>query len=36
MRRYLLLLWVVTLAMWAGARDQWTLDGKTYDVDTLI
>ena len=24
------------LALAAGARDQWTLDGKTYDVDTLI
>ena len=35
-RNITLLSLVVALALCAGARDQWTLDGKAYDVDTLI
>lgn len=37
MRLYLtFLIWVAAVALTTNARDQWTLDGKTYDVDTLI
>ena len=36
MKRYLFFILVVAMALCAAARDQWTLDGKTYEVDTII
>lgn len=36
MMRRLLTLTLAALALTVTARDQWTLDGKTYEVDTLI